>query len=181
MPTTYTPAEPEIYTLAESIITHYYPELREAEVTLLIQMAFAPRNEETGEPKGPALTHGGYPAAAVVRVTKLEDRVAGLPDARIKLDGDHWDEWSQRERTAIIHHEINHLELVVDEEGNVQGDDIGRPKLRLRKHDHQIGAFDNIMRIYGDDAPETRAAAALVRSAKEGVGESIEELEEQPA
>jgi hypothetical protein len=75
-------------------------------------------------------------------------------DALVTLDGDRWGDFSPRQQRAILDHELTHLELVVSDEGGVEGDDIGRPRLRLRKHDHQFGWFDAVVRRHGANSVE---------------------------
>ena len=101
-------------------------------------------------------------AAQVRRVLKQYHGVladAGVTcdilDAEIVLDGDRWDELSAEEQDAAIDHELTHLELVVDDSG-LRRDDLDRPNLRIRKHDHQFGWFDCVARRHGTASFEWR-------------------------
>lgn len=118
--------------------------------------------DDNGDSNGPAIKHQGYPCAAVVRVIGLKDRCKGMGDAEILLDADRWDEWSEKEQNAIIDHELEHLELARDSEGTIKRDDLDRPKLRLRKHDHQFGWFDSIVRRHGSNALEWQQHKAFL-------------------
>jgi hypothetical protein len=92
------------------------------------------------------LKHHGYNAAAVVKVRSLADRAAGSADVRIVLDGDGWEHWDRKRRQAVIDHELEHIEVQYDEEGSVKLDDLGRPKIKLRLHDHQVGIFEDVIK-----------------------------------
>lgn len=160
MVATYTQAPVEVHTRLKSLILSYHRDL--SEVTFSVLMAAAKRDEKTGEKKGPALTRtGGWPALAKVRIVSLRDRVSGGADAQILLDGDQWDSNSPDRQDAILDHELTHVELQRDDDGFVKSDDCGRPKLRIRLHDWELGGFDSIVERYGQDAVEAEAARRL--------------------
>lgn len=158
---TYRKASAEVNQIVEQMLEKYHGELRDAEIRIECLFAFATRNEN-GDETGPALTHGGYPANAVVKVLGLKDRTVGRGDAEIVIDGDQWDTWDDEQKAALIDHEIEHLELKTDAEGGVVRDDLDRPKLRLRKHDHQFGWFDSIARRHGAASFEVQQFRTIV-------------------
>jgi hypothetical protein len=111
----------------------------------------------------PVLKHGGYPAAAYVRITPLRDRAAGLPDAMIVIDRAYWMTLGSAVCDALMDHELTHLERVVDKEtGAPVSDIIGRPKLAIRRHDRQHGWFDEVARRHRENSIEVRQARALI-------------------
>lgn len=111
------------------------------------------------------LKHQGYPAAAVVRITPVRDRVLGIADATIVVDRSYWLLYSQRQRDALIDHELTHLTRVLDKEtGNPVYDVLDRPKLAMRRHDHQFGWFDEVAQRHGDASPEVRQAKRMMES-----------------
>lgn len=158
---TFQNCDDDVSRLAAQAITKYMRELSEYGVRVFYQFVYAARDERTGEPKGTALTHGGYPADAVIKINSLQARVEGLADATVRIDGDKWKDMTDREREALLAHELRHLELVTDDEGNVQTDDAGRPRLRLRPHDAQVGVFYDVAEWYGKDAADAKAVQAL--------------------
>jgi hypothetical protein len=111
------------------------------------------------------LKHQGYPAGAVVRITPLKDRALGTADAVIVVDRAHWLALSQRQRNALIDHELTHLARKVDKEtGEMMVDAVERPKLTMRRHDHQFGWFDEIASRHGEASPEVNQARRLMES-----------------
>ena len=115
------------------------------------------------------LKHQGYPAGAVVRITPLKDRSLGMADATIVVDRATWTTLSQRQRDALIDHELTHLEVKTDEEEGAKDrvplyDACGRPKLVMRRHDHQFGWFDEVAQRHGEASPEVRQARVLMES-----------------
>jgi hypothetical protein len=102
------------------------------------------------------LKHHGYPAAAVVKINNLKDRVEGKADCTIVFDGDSFPDWPESKAAAVVDHECQHLELIRDEQGNVETDDAGRPKLKLRLHDVEIGGFQAIIERHKEAAPEAQ-------------------------
>lgn len=132
-----------------------------AKVTVDYVFAFAPCDEKTGEPTGPALTLGGYPCLGICRKISLKDRALGRADAEISLDGDWWKNASREEKKALLDHELHHLSIKIDKRGIVK-DDLGRPKIEIRKHDFDFGWFKIIAERHGAHSIERMQAARLV-------------------
>jgi hypothetical protein len=149
MTTTYRPADPEVADLLQEVMNADHPRLAEAGVTVLLQFA-----EAEG---GPALKLHGYPAYAIVKVVGLKDRAAGLPDCRIAIDQSAWEGHDDAWQKALLSHELEHVVVQEDEHGKVKEDDLGRPKLRLRPHDFQVGGFIRTIDRYGTSALEAQA------------------------
>lgn len=146
-------APAEVGSKIQSLIEAYHPKLKEAGVT--IHALFA---QNSG---GHAVTCGGYPALAVVRITSLKDRVKGMRDAEIVIDEENYDELNDAQRDGLLDHELHHLETVPDDDGGFQRDKAGRPKLSMRKHDVQIGWFTEIAKRHGVNSPEQIQARKL--------------------
>lgn len=154
MPVIYSKAaEPALDLLADTI-ARYHAELAENGVTVGVLVAHP---GDDGEP--PVKLHG-YPCAAVIKITPYKQRVQGIEDAVITLSGPHWRGLDEAGRVALLDHELEHLELSRDREGNVRSDDQGRPKLKLRLHDWQLGGFESIAKRHGPAAPEVTAYRA---------------------
>lgn len=126
-------------------------------------------DEESSEP---VLKHQGYPAGAVVSIVPVKQRVLGVADALIVVDRSYWQTLSARQRDALVDHELTHLTRVIaeatdEEPEHPKCDSIGRPKLAMRQHDHQLGWFDDIARRHGDASPEMRQAKQLLESTQQ--------------
>lgn len=145
-----------VHDLCNRIMEQDYTEINEAGVTVEVLFAYAPKDEETGEPLTPAVKVHGVPAAAKIQVMSQANRAAGSADVRITVDGDRWQDWSDRRQEAVLAHEIHHIELKRDEEGNILLDDCHRPKIKLKQHDLDLGVFFPIMKRYGEDAIDTK-------------------------
>jgi putative metallopeptidase len=86
-----------------------------------------------------------------------------MADASIVVDRATWLSLSPAQRSALIDHELQHFERVLDDESErPKSDAIGRPKLAMRKHDHQFGWFDEIAQRHGDASFEVRQAKQLI-------------------
>lgn len=149
----YEKAGVEVGQIIERMVDRYHPQLRDAKVTIECLMAF-PTTDKNGDSSGPALKHQGYPVAASVKVIGLKERTAGRSDVEILIDGEQWDERSDAEKDALVDHELEHLELKNDKDGALVRDDLDRPRLKIRKHDVQVGWFDAIVRRHGRAAIE---------------------------
>lgn len=153
---TFTIADDDTLRLFDVAMKTHHTRLVTAGVRVSVIAAAAPIDEDTNEPVGEALKHHGYPCMACVRIIKHSDRVQGMADAEIKIDGDRWPLLSREEKIAVFDHELTHLELV----GDV--DDGGRPKLKMRLHDHQLGWFDEVAERHGKFSIEQQQAQQLV-------------------
>lgn len=147
MATFYVVAPEEVKALAEGVIRRWHERLNRAGVSIGYLFAHADR-DASGQPKGPALKVHGYPAAALVKIVTLRDRVAGLPDALCVIDGDQWPDWTAERRQAVLDHELTHLHPTGDT------DDANRPKLEMRLHDIQIGGFLEVIQRHEEEALE---------------------------
>lgn len=154
----YCKADAAVASFVEDVMHQFHKDLVNADVTVEVLFAHA-----DGECPGPPVTHNGYQALAVLKVNSQKDRVAGLADARIVVDGDGWEEWSEERRRAVIDHELYHLLLKLNKFGMVKTDDCHRPKLELRKHDWQLGGFEAIVRRHGVEAVEAQGLALAKR------------------
>lgn len=116
------------------------------------------------ESTDPVLTHNGYAAAALIRIVPLRDRAAGMPDAQIIVDRSCWMTLGNASGEALIDHELTHLMRVLDSDtGAPLCDAVDRPKLEIRKHDQQMGWFDQVAARHGEASMEVRQARQLIQ------------------
>lgn len=139
------------------MISRNHEELARAKVTLSLLFVAARRKED--KLVGAALTHQGYAAHAVARVVNLRDRAKGNPDVEIVFDFHSWSNLSPKSQDALIDHELTHFLVVADE-----FDAAGRPKIRLKKHDFQVGWFHAVASRHGAHAIEAIQSKLLVDS-----------------
>lgn len=146
------------------VLEQHHRSLKEAGLTLTVLIASGPR-DANGDVCGPALTSNGYPAMATIKATSLKERaVVGTADALLTLDGDRIDELSEAQFTALIDHELYHLSLVTDKDGAIVRDDLGRPKLKMRKHDIVVGGFSYIVEKHKQNALEAMQVEAAYKT-----------------
>ena len=146
---TYSPADTDVLDRVARLMQTHHGMLVDYRVR--VDCLFAhPDLDEDGAPKGPPVTLNGYPCAAKVRITPPKDRAKGCGDVEILIDHDAYQELSDAERDALIDHELQHVE------SSGEFDDMGRPKLSLRLHDHSFGWFDCIVARHGRAALELR-------------------------
>jgi hypothetical protein len=160
---TYQKAPADIRKQVTAVMKKYHGQLRDAEVIVDVLLA-SPTVDANGDPTGPAIRVHGYAAVAYIRVLSYKDRVIRGFDAEMTLDANRWEVSSDAEQTAIIDHELQHLELVTGADGVVLRDDAERPKLRCRKHDRHFGWFDLVARRHGEDSLEVKQAREILDS-----------------
>jgi hypothetical protein len=155
--------------LLDEVKRLYHGRLNDHEVRVDLLVAKA-KEDKNGDATGPALRLHGYQANAIVRITSYKDRVLGRGDAEIVVDGDMWHLWSRDQQMALLDHEMEHIEVIVKDVMNdagmltteLQRDDASRPKLRLKKHDFQVGWFDSVARRHGEASFEVSQARELL-------------------
>jgi hypothetical protein len=144
------------------MIDQHHPRLAEAGVKVGIMVAY--------NPDGDALTHGGYPAAASMKVVKLKDRITKGYDAELSVDERVWRDLTDAQRLALLDHELCHIDTVDVPEKQLKElrgenpsavawktDDIGRPKLRSVPGNWNAGdGFTQVVARHGMNAIEYR-------------------------
>jgi hypothetical protein len=151
----YSIANEEVNLTIQKVMKENHGDLHNAGVTITALIA---RSEE-----GPALKVGGKEALGCIRVTKLTERTLGLGDALMILDGESMIAWSSKRLQAVIDHELRHLMLAKNKKtGQIQLDDEGRPKLRIRPHDFEFGWFARTAELYGEESYEVSQAREIV-------------------
>jgi hypothetical protein len=151
----YSIANEEVNLTIQKVMKENHGDLHNAGVTVTALIA---RSEE-----GPALKVGGKEALGCIRVTKLTERTLGLGDALMILDGESMIAWSSKRLQAVIDHELRHLMLAKNKKtGQIQLDDEGRPKLRIRPHDFEFGWFARTAELYGEESYEVSQAREIV-------------------
>lgn len=151
----YSIANEEINLTIQEVMKKNHGDLHAEGVTITAMIA---RSEE-----GPAIKVRGCEAAGCIRITKLMERTLGLGDAVMILDGERLDAWSSKRLQAVIDHELRHLVLAKNKKtGQIQRDDEGRPKLRIRPHDFEFGWFARTAELYGEESYEVSQAREIV-------------------
>jgi hypothetical protein len=146
----YVVPELETVDLLEQVKAEHHQHLNDANVTIGLRMV-----QDTQFPMIPMMLHQGYPAAAIVRITPLEKRAFGMPDATITVDYAVWIKLSDESRAALIDHELEHLGVVYEKDSiKPKLDSRGRPKLRIQLHDIVVGGFRAIIARHGRHALE---------------------------
>ena len=163
MQVTYKPVPASVNKLIAKVMGKHHEALEQVSLDVKGWFAYAER-DENDQPKCMALKLHGYACMAVVKINNLKQRVQGLGDAEIVFDGDRWDELTDAEQFALIDHELCHLNVKVDKVGAVKKDAHGRPLLKMRLHDWQIGGFRDVIKRHGSDALDLQQIDALVAS-----------------
>lgn len=137
--------------------------LLDANVTIEIIMAHGARDDD-GDLCGDAITHHGRKALGLCKIVKELDRVKGMADAEILLDGDYWPTIDEDNQRALLDHELHHISLKL-KDGQHQFDCAGRPKLKLRKHTIEVGWFSVIAERHGAASLERIQAKEIMDEA----------------
>jgi len=159
---TYEKCDASVYDMAMDIMAQFdtHRPVVDAGVKIDFVFAMADRDGKSGEKIGYALKHQGVRALGLTRKISLKDRAQGRGDAEIALDKDWWDEVGPDRQAALLDHELHHIEAQLAD-GIAVTDDLGRPKLSMRKHDIVIGWFNIIAERHGRASMEREQARVL--------------------
>lgn len=157
---------PESVVLLAGAVMCEFPESHkptlDARVKIDFLFAYADRNE-AGDVVGCAIKHRGQQALGTCRKISLKDRVKGLGDVEIMLDGDWWESHDEPEQRSLLDHELYHILVQVDSNGKALTDDITRPRISMRKHDVEVGWFSVIAARHGTVGVERSQAAQIMK------------------
>lgn len=186
----YWKADEEVMRRLKLAMDQWHHDLANARVNIGVIMAANPKD-------GPAVSHGGYPALASVKVVPLKDRITKGYDAEMLIDASFWKTTTEETRMALLDHELSHLELkkpkerkqdkkkkvdaeeegADDDDDTIAGqsflvDDIGRPILKMKKGDWNVGdGFVEVVRRHGVNAVERvniKSAESMIESIDKG-------------
>lgn len=176
----YLSATPEVGAMVREVMEAHHPRLIEAGVTVSAWMALG------------GLKHQGYAAAGIIKKNGVLDRMEGKADATMKLCAEQWEELDDASRRALIDHELTHLDPVIESyvtEGPEKGqpiyetDGAGRPVLKIRLHDWQLGGFAEVVERHGEaalDKQEFRRACERFKQALFEWGDDSAPQTDQP-
>jgi len=131
------------------------------EVRVELMLVYASRNSDGTISATTPIKVRGREAIACVRITSLEERVAGRGDAIIWVDGDRRQRMDVQTLEAVLDHELTHLERGTTGQGSYT-DDAGRPILRMRQHDFEVGWFHEVAERHGERSVEVQQARTLI-------------------
>lgn len=160
---TFERCDKSVETLAKNILNQYDTHKPLVALSVKIDFVFAHADvDDKGRVLNDALTKNGVKALGIARKLPLKDRAMGRGDAEISLDGDWWTAATAEQQAALLDHELHHLEVKSDKNGNVKYDDLGRPELKLRKHDVEVGWFKCIAERHGAASQERIQARVIM-------------------
>jgi hypothetical protein len=163
MPKTYQRCGKEVEEMASAILVEHdcYRDILDSK--LKIDYVFAiPEYDEDGKPKGDSIKKDGYKVLGQCRVINLKDRAKGLGDVEILIDMPWWEAAKTKEAVALLDHELFHITVRKNKGGVFLRDDLNRPKVRMRKHDVQVGWFSVVAKRNGDNSQEQQQAAEIM-------------------
>lgn len=160
MATSYERAPKAIEALVQTAMEKYHPSLVKEQVTIdaIIVRRTIGSDDETEDVH--ALKRNGYPIDAKIGITSLQDRARGIADAKLMIDGYEWNQATDRQRLALIDHELEHLRLVQHEPTKkdpavyFKRDDLSRPILKIAPHDWMLAGFKTVAERHGEHSHE---------------------------
>ena len=176
MPSRYERAEQAIQLQAHDLLMEHHPDLHAAGVTVEVIFGYAYRNADD-EQVGHAYKVRQRPVSSTSSKTKLIDRVLGAADIRIELDGDQWESLHVDQQAAIIDRELQSFAVAKDNEDGVILDSHGRPKLKTRLPDFEVGIYTEIAKRHREASVECISMAQIYLQAGQVVFPFLQQQE----
>ena len=146
--------EAEVGAMVARVMEQHHKHLHALGVT--IETLFARKYNKDDEPEA-AIVVRGQVCGAKISISSLQDRVRGIADAKLIIDAEYgWNRLAETARMSMIYRELCHLSLVTDKDGTAKFDDRGRPKLKYRHCDYELGGFESSMEIFGEASIEAK-------------------------
>lgn len=162
---TYRLADDACRTPFEIAIAKHHPELAD-KVNVAIIMVM-PALGKDGKPTAPAVSHAGSPAFATIQITSAKDHPICPHDAVIRVDEYKFDLMPIESQVALFDHELSHLELMRDKNGQLVSHDNGRPKIQSVPDDYALTGFFKVWQRHGKNAIERIAIGDVLEEAHE--------------
>ena len=145
----YEKADVEVMGLIQHCLDSWHDDLVNADVRIGAQMV-------STDGDGPAITKNGFGCSAYVRCLATDERLHIPFDALITLDAVVWEKMTEKERIALLDHEITHLVLKRKKNDQVKLHLDGRPIMGCRGHDFEVTGFASIIQRHRGHAIETK-------------------------
>ena len=160
---TYKKCPKEVTDLALTILCEFETHKPLLDAKVRVDFMFAmPDLGEDGQPLNDAIPFRGQKALGLTRILGLKERAKGNGDAEVLLDQWWWNDASEAEQRALLDHELHHLSLKKKKlNGPIEYDDGMRPKLKMRKHDVEIGWFSIVAARHGNSSMERLQAKQI--------------------
>lgn len=124
----------DMYDLMDDLIARHHKHLEEVAVGLAFYSGWNPDSD------------GQLKLGKCRIVSELDRKLHGC-GVIIVLNQDAWEAFSEKQRAALLDHELCHAELKLNKDLETVRDDDGRPVCRLRKHD--IEEFREVVERHG--------------------------------
>jgi hypothetical protein len=159
-------ATTEEITLLDGVISTYHGDLVRSDVKVKL-LFVGSKLDENGDPKGPALKMHGVACAAQIKVQKNIDKYLTGYHAVVRVDMDMWDDYNENRRKALLDHELSHLVVVKDQNGNVKMDEEGNIKIKCRPDDYTINGFYHLIQRHAGDAIEALSLGITAQNVRQ--------------
>jgi hypothetical protein len=138
-------------------IEQFYPDTLQA-VGLTVDVLF--HESEDG------LMFHGRPAYAYVKPQGAREKANGANDVLMVVDRRAWEGLTPERQLALVDHELHHIQPKKAKDGSWKMDDHGRPRLKTKAHDIEVGWFLQVAERHGQNAIEVTQAQDMLEKHK---------------
>lgn len=127
----------EVYKLLDTVLEEYrQDDLEESKCRIALAWRYGLKRNKDGQ-----LVLG-----KCKKVSELDKLYAEF-DFVIILNSEAWKTLNDGQRKALVHHEVCHIAISTDQNGNTKKDSRGRTAFRIKKHD--IEEFGDVVAVHG--------------------------------
>lgn len=126
----------EVYKVLDTVIEELRKDLEEHKCRIALAWRYGLKRNKDGQ-----LVLG-----KCKKVSELDKLYAEF-DFVVILNSEAWKTLNEKQRKALVHHEVCHIAIATDQNGNTKKDTRGRTAFRVKKHD--IEEFGDVVAVHG--------------------------------
>lgn len=126
----------EVYAVLDNVLDEYRKDLEEHKCRIALAWRYGLKRNKDGQ----------IVLGKCKKVSELDKLYADF-DFVVILNTEAWKTLSEPQRKALVHHEVCHIAISTDQNGNTKKDTRGRTAFRVKKHD--IEEFGDVVAVHG--------------------------------
>ncbi len=153
-------ANEKVHDQIYAVMDAYHIELKDLKID--VTAFFVTKVDKFGEPTHEqALKAHGLPAMATCRLANQRELRLGSGRVIIEIDSVLWGDMDTDTKITLFDHELSHIEIKYNKDGEITLTPEDTPALRIRNHDVEVGVFLGVVRRHGAKAVDYKLANQL--------------------
>jgi len=153
-------ANEKVHNQIYAVMEAYHTELKDLDIG--VTAFFVTKVDKFGDPTHEqALKVHGLPAMATCRLANQRELRLGSERIIIEIDSVLWGDMDTDTKITMFDHELSHVEIKYNKDGEIALTPEDTPALRIRNHDAEVGVFLGVIRRHGTKAVDYKLTHQL--------------------